>query len=83
MSDLSRQAGLLTLADFVRFSIKTLIGIALARILSPADLGTYRQLFLIYGTLSGILLLGFPQSLLYYIPKSDDPEKTKRLISRT
>ncbi|HCM16102.1 MAG TPA: hypothetical protein DHW79_09220 [Candidatus Cloacimonas sp.] len=83
MSDLPRQAGLLSLADFIRFFIKTLIGIALARILSPADLGTYRQLFLIYGTLSGILLLGFPQGLLYFIPKSEDLEHTKRLITRT
>lgn len=83
MSDLSRQAGLLSLADFIRFFIKTVIGIALARLLSPSDLGSYRQLFLIYGTLSGIILLGFPQSMLCFLPKAADENAIKRIISRT
>ncbi len=83
MSDLSKQAGLLSLADFTRFFIKTVIGIALARLLSPADLGSYRQLFLIYGTLSGILMLGFPQSMLYFLPKAGSDHEIKRLVSRT
>lgn len=83
MSELSRQAGLLSLADFIRFFIKTLIGIALARMLDPADLGSYRQLFLIFSTASGILLLGFPQSMLYFLPKASDETELKRIISRT
>lgn len=83
MSDLSKQAGMLSLADFTRFFIKTLIGIALARLLDPADLGSYRQLFLIYSTLSGILMLGFPQSMLYFLPKASSPMEVKRLVIRT
>ncbi|MCB5265457.1 MAG: oligosaccharide flippase family protein [Candidatus Cloacimonetes bacterium] len=83
MSDLSKQAGLLSLADFTRFFIKTLIGIGLARLLSPADLGSYRQLFLIYSTLSGILMLGFPQSMLYFLPKAGSSQEIKALINRT
>lgn len=83
MSELSKQAGLLSLADFTRFFIKTLIGIALARLLSPTDLGSYRQLFLIYSTLSGILMLGFPQSMLYFLPKAGSKEEIKALVSRT
>lgn len=83
MSELSKQAGLLSLADFSRFFIKTLIGIALARLLSPADLGSYRQLFLIYATLSGILMLGFPQSMMYFLPKARDDAEVKRLVGRT
>ena len=83
MNDLSKQAGLLSLADFTRFFIKTLIGIALARLLSPADLGSYRQLFLIYSTLSGILMLGFPQSMLYFLPKAGSSKEIKALVNRT
>lgn len=83
MSKLSQQAGLLSLADLLRFLLKTLIGIALARLLSPTDLGSYRQLFLIYSTLSGIFMLGFPQSMLYFIPKAKSADEVKRLISRT
>ncbi|MDY0128504.1 MAG: oligosaccharide flippase family protein, partial [Candidatus Cloacimonadaceae bacterium] len=83
MNTLSKQAGLLSLADFTRFFIKTLIGIALARLLTPADLGSYRQLFLIYSTLSGILMLGFPQSMLYFLPKAGTRQEIKAVISRT
>ncbi|HPF08539.1 MAG: oligosaccharide flippase family protein [Candidatus Cloacimonetes bacterium] len=83
MSDLSKQAALLGMADFFRFFLKTLIGIALARLLTPQDLGSYRQLFLIYSTLSGVLLLGFPQSLQYFLPKSSTHLERIRLITRT
>lgn len=83
MSELSKQAGLLSIADFLRFVIKTLIGMALARLLLPADLGTYRQIHLIYATLSGILLLGFPQGMMYFLPKAKDEEQIRRIISRT
>jgi O-antigen/teichoic acid export membrane protein len=83
LSDLSKQAALLGMADFFRFFLKTLIGIALARLLTPQDLGSYRQLFLIYSTLSGVLLLGFPQSLQYFLPKSSTHLERIRLITRT
>lgn len=83
MSNLSKQAGLLSIADFTRFVIKTLLGMALARLLLPAELGSYRQLHLIYATLSGILLLGFPQGMMYFLPKAKDEETVGRLIART
>ena len=83
MSKLSKQAGLLSAADFFRFFLKSLIGIALARLISPADLGTYRQLFLIYTTFSTLILLGIPQSLLYFLPKAKDEKAQKNLIART
>lgn len=71
------------MAEFVRFFIKTLIGIVLARILSQGDYGTYRQLFLIYTTFSTLLLLGIPQSLLYFLPKADNPNDQRKIITRT
>ncbi len=83
MNDRSAQAGLLTSAEFIRFGIKSLIGIALARILIPADLGTYRQLFLIYTTFSTLLLLGIPQSALYFLPKLRHIDSQREFISRT
>jgi O-antigen/teichoic acid export membrane protein len=83
LTNLSRQAALLSMADFFRFFLKTIIGIALARLLSPQDLGSYRQLFLIYSTLAGVLLLGFPQSMQYFLPKARDHKERIRLITRT
>lgn len=83
LSELSKQAAYLSFADFIRFFLKTLIGIALARLLSPQDLGSYRQLFLIFSTLSGVLLLGFPQSLQFFLPKTESEAERKRFITRT
>ncbi|MEF3694328.1 MAG: oligosaccharide flippase family protein [Candidatus Cloacimonadota bacterium] len=57
--------------------------IRLARVLSQSDYGSYRQLFLIYTTLSTILLLGLPQSMLYFIPKLSDEAQRRRFIARS
>lgn len=83
MSSRTKQAGLLSATELARFGVKTIIGIILARNLSQADFGSYRQLFLIYGTFSTFLLLGLPQSLLYFLPKADNPREQKQIISRT
>jgi O-antigen/teichoic acid export membrane protein len=83
VSELSKQAGMLSATEFFRFFVKSLIGIALARLITPAELGSYRQLFLIYSTFSTLLLFGIPQSLLYFLPKCATGEQQKRFISRT
>ncbi len=83
MSDLPKQAGILSATEFFRLAIKSIIGIALARIITPAELGSYRQLFLIYTTFSTLLLLGIPQSMLYFLPKAENAEKQRLLITRS
>lgn len=83
MSELSKQAGVLSAAEFFRFFVKTIVGIALARLITPSELGTYRQLFLIYTTLAAVLTLGIPQSLLYFIPRAKDAKEQTRIIKRT
>ncbi|HOY83867.1 MAG: oligosaccharide flippase family protein [Candidatus Cloacimonetes bacterium] len=81
-TDRSKQAGLLTSVEFIRFGLKSLVGIILARILVPAELGSYRQLFLIYSTFSTLLLLGIPQSVLYFLPKLRHIDSKREFISR-
>ncbi|MDD4309170.1 MAG: oligosaccharide flippase family protein [Candidatus Cloacimonetes bacterium] len=83
MSDLSKQAGILSATEFFRFFVKSIIGIALARLILPAELGSYRQLFLIYSTFSTLLLLGIPQSLLYFLPQSKSASEQSQIIKRT
>ncbi len=80
---MSRQAGMLSSVELFRFGIKTCIGIALARILTKEDFGSYRQLFLIYTTFSTLLLLGIPQSVMYFVPKASDDTQRRKIISRT
>ncbi|HPV64123.1 MAG TPA: hypothetical protein PK515_02025 [Candidatus Cloacimonas sp.] len=69
MSDLPKQAGILSATEFFRLAIKSIIGIALARIITPAELGSYRQLFLIYTTFSTLLLLGIRKVCYIFFPK--------------
>lgn len=81
--DRSKQAGMLTTVEFIRFGFKSLLGIVLARVLLPGEFGSWRQLFLIYNTFSTLLLLGIPQSLLYFLPKLKHPDSKKEFITRT
>ncbi|HEY6360388.1 MAG TPA: oligosaccharide flippase family protein [Vicinamibacterales bacterium] len=45
------------------------IGIVFARIFDPADFGTYKQFFLVYATLYGLVQLGMAESLYYFVPR--------------
>jgi O-antigen/teichoic acid export membrane protein len=82
MSVLVKQAGIISAADFLRLFVKMVIGIVLARILTQADYGTYRQLFMIYTLMFSIFMIGLPQSVYYFIPKSD-PETQKKFLRQT
>lgn len=44
------------------------IPMVLARVFDQAEFGTYKQLFLVYGTLFGIAQLGMAESLYYFLP---------------
>lgn len=81
-TDRSHQAALISLAELIRFGVKTLIGIALARLLTPAELGSYRQLFLIYTTISTLMMMGIPQSLIYFLPRLESDEKRRLHVGK-
>jgi O-antigen/teichoic acid export membrane protein len=46
------------------------IGVVLARLFDPAVFGVYKQFFLVYATLYGVLQLGMAESLYYFVPKT-------------
>jgi O-antigen/teichoic acid export membrane protein len=54
------------------------IGIILARYFAPATFGTYKQFFLVYGTLYGLAQLGMAESLYYFVPRN--AERTGRYV---
>jgi O-antigen/teichoic acid export membrane protein len=82
MSHLVKQAGLLSVADFSRLAIKALVGFILARLFTQADYGSFRQLYLVYTTFSALLLLGLPQSILYFLPKIKDEKKRSQFVQQ-
>jgi O-antigen/teichoic acid export membrane protein len=54
------------------------IGIVLARLFDPTVFGTYKQFFLVYATLYGVLQLGIAESLYYFVPRQS--EHTGRFV---
>ena len=60
--------GVATAADIV---VQIAIPILLVRFMTEADFGLYRTLWLIAGTVPGVLALGMPVSLYYFLPRSE------------
>jgi O-antigen/teichoic acid export membrane protein len=52
------------------------IPVVLVRVFDPVAFGTYKQLLLIYATVSAVAQCGMAESLFYFIPRS--PEKAAR-----
>jgi O-antigen/teichoic acid export membrane protein len=53
------------------------------RTLSKEEYGYYRQFWLLFETLTPILILGFPRSLLYYLPRIDSREQRSAYLTQT
>jgi O-antigen/teichoic acid export membrane protein len=58
----------LTVGQAVGFVVTFFFPVLLARAFAPADFGSYKQLFLVHGTLVAVLQLGLAQSLFYFVP---------------
>src|SRR5215831_11853529 len=68
----AQPAFLLVAGRTVGFVASFLIPVVLARLFSRAEFGTYKQLFLIYGTIYGLAQAGMAESLYYFIPRRPD-----------
>jgi O-antigen/teichoic acid export membrane protein len=66
-----RRAGPLVLARFASAVVTTVVPLVLARAMAIAEYGTYKQLFLVGTTLTAIFSFGLPQSLYYFLPRTD------------
>jgi O-antigen/teichoic acid export membrane protein len=53
----------------IAFAATFFIPLVLARVFDPAQFGTYKQLFLIWGTIYSTAQLGMASSLYYFIPR--------------
>src|SRR6185436_9546378 len=63
-----RPALLLMSGRTAAFAVTFLIPVFLSRIFSPAEFGTYKQIFLIVYTLFGVGQIGMAESLFYFLP---------------
>ena len=68
MDSTFKPALLLMSGRIMAFAATFFIPVVLVRVFDPAEFGTYKQLFLIYATLYGIVQLGMAESLFYFLP---------------
>jgi len=66
---ISRPAFLLVFGRTIGFAASFIIPVLLVRTFNQVEFGTYKQLFLIYGTLYGLAQLGMAESLYYFVPR--------------
>jgi len=69
---LSRSAFVLVAGRTAGFVASFAIPVVLARVFAPAEFGTYKQLFLIYTTLFGLMQIGMAESLYYFMPRQSE-----------
>ena len=74
------KAKYLAAASAFEYTLQFALPILLTRTLVEADFATYRFLWLVAGTVSSVLLLGLPQSLFYFLPRRDGPERATVLL---
>jgi O-antigen/teichoic acid export membrane protein len=79
---LTRQAGALASGSFAAQVVGVVLLMVLTRLVAKDQLGGYQQLQLIYGILSPLLIAGIPAALLYFIPRSEDPEHARAWIGQ-
>jgi len=74
MKSTFKPALLLMSGRMVAFATTFFIPVILVRVFDQTEFGTYKQIFLVYATLFGLLQFGMAESLYYFLPLT--PEKS-------
>lgn len=69
---LFRPALVLMTGRFLGFLAAFAIPMVLVRVFDQTEFGTYKQLFLVFGTLFGIFQVGMAESLYYFLPSKSN-----------
>lgn len=80
---LSNEVGILTLGRVLTYAIMFIVPLVNVRTLSVEEYGYYRQFWLIFETLSPIIILGFSRSLLYYFPRLESRQDKAIYLTQT
>lgn len=65
------------------YAVMFFVPLVNVRTLSVEEYGYYRQFWLIFETLSPILIFGFPRSLLYHLPRAESSQEKSAYIAQT
>lgn len=79
---LGRRAASLVVANTFDYGIQFLLPIVLVRCLDPVEFGHYRMVWLVMGTVMGVVTTSLPTSLYYFLPRSNS-ERRRLYINQT
>lgn len=77
---LSSRALVLTIAKFFNLGMAMVISIVLSRLLSRSDYGDYRQVWLLFQTISPLLILGIDDSIIFFLPQIEKSNHRRLLL---
>lgn len=78
-TSMGRPALLLIIGRTIGYAAAVATPLVLPRVLSQEQIGTYKHLFLIYGTLYAVGQVGMAESLYFFLPQS--PQHTARYVT--
>jgi len=77
---LTERAFWLMLAKTLAFALAFALPVLLTRRLSQTEYGLFKQVFLVVGTATAILPLGFGMSAYYFLPRETDPARRAGVV---
>jgi len=80
---LTFKAGVLAAANASQKLTMLISAMILSRYLPVSAYGSYQQLIVIYGTLLVVVAFGLPQSINYFLPRSESPGEKKAYVVQT
>ena len=80
---LSYQVGILTFGRMAAYMALFFVPLVNVRTLSQYDYGVYRQFWLLFESLSAIFIMSFPNSLFYYLPRSETEKEKSIYVTQT
>jgi len=79
---LAARTGILAIGNLVYRLTQTLTLIAVVRLVSPEEVGTYRQVWVLYNSLYVFFMLGLPGSTYYHLAAAE-PGRHRRFLRQT
>jgi O-antigen/teichoic acid export membrane protein len=80
---LSQQVGILTFGRVLAYGVAFFVPLVNVRMLTVEHYGYYGQFWLVFETLTPLLILGMPRSLLYYFPRAESREAKAVYVTQT
>jgi len=80
MRSLSNKAGMLIILNLFKYVVGFFVPIAIARIITKTEYGTYQQLLLIGATCIAVARLGLPETILYFYGSAKEKQRNALVI---